>query len=564
MGGKPVIYRDAKKVLFDSPKFGEKRLCDGLTLNLGDTCSFSCTYCYAARAMLKIDKKLVEGYNAEHGSALAIDELVIRRRNAVDVLRGQLLDKKGEPIFNDPSDTRVVYSSTLVDAAGNMDLVKESAKAFNMILEHSAFQIRVLSKGSLLERLVELIRPEHRARMIFGYSTGTLDPKLSKLVERGTAPVLKRIESLHRLQDSGMRTFGMICPSLPQRDYSSFSREICEAIRVDRCETVWAEIINPRGTAMKSTVEALRDGGEQDAADRLERIIGAGNRENCEEYARATFLAHAENIPPEKLRFLQYQDKKSVEWWASQRERGAVLLGSQGTPSEVTPVSGETGITPVDRAYRDSREKVVTLGVNAGIHAAVALAEIHNYRKGLLWKSEFSTFEEYCKERWELRSSHSYRMIEYGNFIEQLRAVPVGEKYLPKREAHVRPVMRLPKNSRVEFWKTWTETSPMPTLTARSVTVAVKKFGDKLGLFVKAPKKDNWEKTKTNFLRLRSALESGKAGEFQEIQRLIEELGRRIDEAMSQQRNFKASGGKLLISSSVSTEMVGPRVSQRD
>jgi len=51
------------------------------------------------------------------------------------------------------------------------------------------------------------------------------------------------------------------------------------------------------------------------------------NKSAMEEYARATFLAHAAVVPPEKLRFLQYVQKDHVEWWRSLESRGAVLLG---------------------------------------------------------------------------------------------------------------------------------------------------------------------------------------------------------------------------------------------
>lgn len=73
-----------------------------------------------------------------------------------------------------------------------------------------------------------MIPERHHQRLIFGFSTGTLDDRVAKAFEAGTALVSKRLESLHWLQDRGLRTFGMICPSLP---YDRFSREICDAIR---------------------------------------------------------------------------------------------------------------------------------------------------------------------------------------------------------------------------------------------------------------------------------------------------------------------------------------------
>jgi hypothetical protein len=73
--------------------------------------------------------------------------------------------------------------------------------------------------------------------------------------------VSRRIEALHWLQDNGFRTFGMICPSLPQSDYLAFASEAAHKLRVDRCEEVWAEVVNVRGESLHATITALQGAG---------------------------------------------------------------------------------------------------------------------------------------------------------------------------------------------------------------------------------------------------------------------------------------------------------------
>ena len=97
--------------------------------------------------------------------------------------------------------------------------------------------------------------------MIYGVSTGTLDDNLARSFEQGTPLPSKRVASLHWLQNNGYRTFGMICPSLPQHEYDGFAREIRDAICAEKCEHVWAEVINVRGDSMTRTIAALRAGG---------------------------------------------------------------------------------------------------------------------------------------------------------------------------------------------------------------------------------------------------------------------------------------------------------------
>jgi hypothetical protein len=116
----------------------------------------------------------------------------------------------------------------------------------------------------------------------------------------------------------------MICPSLPQTDYPRFTQEMFDAIRADKCEHVWAEVINVRGESMVRTVAALRNAGFVSEASQLQAV--SRNRELWEEYARCTFFAHAEIYPPGKLRFLQYVTNETREWWEKRRYKGAVLL----------------------------------------------------------------------------------------------------------------------------------------------------------------------------------------------------------------------------------------------
>ena len=326
MNGKPVLYIDRKSILKDNPAFEEKRLCDGHTFSCGDACAYNCTFCYVSLMFLleKIIQALLKA------SGLKFAQAVIRRRNALKILRSQLLDKKGMPRYMREKDRgKVVYGSPLVDVAANLELTRETAAICRLFLEFTHWDIRLLSKSSLLPRIAEELGDfcGAKQRIIYGVSTGTLDNKLAAAFEKDTAKVSLRLKSLHQLQDAGFRTFGMICPSLPQEDYGAFAREMADAVRVDRCEHVWGEVINLRGESFSKTAEALNVAGFWDQVVNLASVCGPGSRAAWEEYARATFEAHASVIPPEKLRYLQYVTPNTIVWWRAQESRGAVLLG---------------------------------------------------------------------------------------------------------------------------------------------------------------------------------------------------------------------------------------------
>jgi DNA repair photolyase len=317
MNGKPVHEIPAKTVINFESKFGHKLLCDGLTFSTGTACAYTCSFCYVPDMM---DKQ--KPYLAKHGITAPHEDIVIRRSGAIARLRAELTDRAGRPKFKDPADTRVIYSSPLVDVAANMELVRETVEACRVILELTNWDIRLLSKSNLLPKIAEQLST-HRDRMIYGVSTGTLDDQLAKVFEEGTALVSKRLASLHWLQDHGYRTFGMICPSLPQPDYYKFARQMNEAIRADRCEHVWAEVLNVRGESMTRTVNALHRGGFEQEADMLNSVR---DREQWEQYARHTFLAHFTHDSGGKLRFLQYVTPRTRAWWESQQHAGAVVL----------------------------------------------------------------------------------------------------------------------------------------------------------------------------------------------------------------------------------------------
>lgn len=69
--------------------------------------------------MLKRHAKRLAEFNRESVLNLCLDQVVIRRRGSLGILKGQLINEDGSRIYDDPKDQRVVYSSTLVDVAAN-------------------------------------------------------------------------------------------------------------------------------------------------------------------------------------------------------------------------------------------------------------------------------------------------------------------------------------------------------------------------------------------------------------------------------------------------------------
>ena len=113
MNGKPVFEIDVNTVVNFESEFGEKLLSTGYTFSLGSACVFRCAFCYVASVVRRHPqiKRLLQRL-APHG--FGFTDIVIRRRNALDILREQLTIKK--PSSVDLSDHGVIFTSPLVDS----------------------------------------------------------------------------------------------------------------------------------------------------------------------------------------------------------------------------------------------------------------------------------------------------------------------------------------------------------------------------------------------------------------------------------------------------------------
>ena len=316
VNGKPRFLVDSEAIINLDSGFKHKGLCDGPTFTAGHACGFSCTFCYV-ESMIFLENKRLQAIANERG--LKFEEMVVEIEDAATKVRRFLTTKDGKAKFTDAADNRIIYGSPLVDVAANLPQVNVTVAVCNAILELTHWQIRLLSKSSLLLEVAKQIPEKYKNRIIYGFSTGTFDSDLAALFEKGTGLVSKRLAALKWLQDNGYRTFGMVCPILPQADYKAFAKSVAANIDIANCEHVSAEVINGRGDSLQATVDALRNGRHDAEANLLAGITTDGKA--WEESAQRTFEALAEVIPADKLRFLQYvSSKTSSGGWPVRRK----------------------------------------------------------------------------------------------------------------------------------------------------------------------------------------------------------------------------------------------------
>ncbi len=466
IGTKPRFLIHSKSVINTESEFEEKQLCGGPTFTAGHACVFSCKFCYV-HSILSRNKRLITIMKQK---GLGFQDIVVEIADAPLVGRKSLLSR-GKPKYNDPSDQRVIFGSPLVDVAGTMDQADVTVEICLEILKLTHWHIRLLSKSHLLLRVAKGIPHEFRSRMIFGLSTGTLDSSLAKAYEVGTSHVSNRLETLHKLQDDGYRTFGMVCPILPQENYDQFAQEVAKELRVGNCEHVWAEVINQRGNSLRATSQALREANRTKEADLVDKVVEDATA--WEEYAQNTFLALQKVIPPEKFRFLQYVSKDALSWWQSKTKEGAILLGKEKPPTTTKPpTKNNLGVSErlshIERDDLKRYEKDILNDMHAFIRVGKALTAIKN---GKLYRETHDTFEAYCIEKFDMGRAHAYRLIAEARVVEDLS--PIGDILLPANEAQVRELTKAPQEKRGEIMKLVATKLGNAQLTAKAIQETV-------------------------------------------------------------------------------------------
>lgn len=113
-------------------------------------------------------------------------------------------------------------------------------------------------------------------------------------------------------------------------------------------------------------------------------------------------------------------------------------------------------------------EQVIQRGLETFIEVGNALSQIRDRR---LYAQSHQSFEEYCKERWGLKQSRAYQLMDAAQAVENLKTSTIVE--LPKNEAQCRPLTKLPPEQQAEAWQEAVQSAPNGKVTAAHVQQVV-------------------------------------------------------------------------------------------
>lgn len=121
-------------------------------------------------------------------------------------------------------------------------------------------------------------------------------------------------------------------------------------------------------------------------------------------------------------------------------------------------------------------EAVIKDGLMTFIDVGASLLEIRNSR---LYRHEYGTFEQYCREKWQMTRRSANRLIQAHEVITNLGPigpissdlVPIGT--IPTTESQARPLSKLEPAEQRDAWKKAVETAPEGKVTAKHVEKVV-------------------------------------------------------------------------------------------
>jgi len=116
----------------------------------------------------------------------------------------------------------------------------------------------------------------------------------------------------------------------------------------------------------------------------------------------------------------------------------------------------------------DHLEGVIEKNLRGFYEVGTALIKI---RDGRLYRSSHDTFEDYCRDRWDMGRNYMNKLIASASVVDSLGTmVPI----LPTNERQARPLTKLetPEQQR-EVWEMVIETAPDGKVTARHVAGVV-------------------------------------------------------------------------------------------
>jgi DNA repair photolyase len=268
-------------------------------------CVHQCTFCYVRGYELRADRPFDDRY----GTSIRV------KVNVAEVLRRELARASWK------HETVVIGAATdpYQPAEGRYRLTRACIEALSDA--HNPFGI--ITRGPLILRDVDVLQEaSRRAEVGITFSVPTLDDRVWRTTEPGTAPPRQRLRALKELVSFGVRASVGMAPLLPGlSDHPSSLERVVVAAREAGACGIWANLLYLRPGTREHFLDCLARDWPELLPD-YERL-----------YARSAYLPQAEARPAkEEVRRLaklhRVRDRRTVKLRPPERDEQLSLLSA--------------------------------------------------------------------------------------------------------------------------------------------------------------------------------------------------------------------------------------------
>ena len=220
-------------------------------------CAHRCTFCYVRHFEQRADRPSDERY----GRSIRV------KPNVAEVLRREL----GRPSWRQEEVALGTATDPYQPAEGRFRLTRTCI----VELAAAGTPFSIVTRGPLIVRDLDVLRTAaHEVQVTVYFSLPTLDDRVWRTTEPGTAPPASRLRAVRALADSGIDVGIGMAPILP--GLSDAPEQLAAVVREARAagaRTIWASAVHLRPGVREHFLEALaRDWPEQ--VERYEALFG--------------------------------------------------------------------------------------------------------------------------------------------------------------------------------------------------------------------------------------------------------------------------------------------------
>jgi len=269
---------DPTKAILSESALHHKNLCN-YVINVATGCTHGCKFCYVpSTPNIKMRGKMLNEHAGVNDGQREWGSYLLYRDDLPERL-SRKLDRKQK--WEKTEDGRgVVMISSGTDCYQDRRTAQITRGCVIELVKHEK-PVRILTRSPAVARDIDVFQAAD-GLVTVGSSIPCLDDEQVRAIEPGAPVPSARLNALEKISNAGVPVYVSMSPTYPTQDRDDL-RELLQTFkeRLDP-DVVFHEPINPRGGNFEMTVQAAREAGQEELADKLAELR---SREKWVEYS---------------------------------------------------------------------------------------------------------------------------------------------------------------------------------------------------------------------------------------------------------------------------------------